>query len=637
MHLPRSEAVDPTEAAYLRAVIEAYSRQVPVLYVILTISAVALAASHLRVAPLALAVAAPAALIAICALRIVIWARRRNRPMDYATACKALRTANILGPLLGAAFLGWALALFQYGDPFLQAHVIFFCGFTVVSCIFCQLHARTAALGVTLAVVPALTLFLLTRGEPTLVAIGVNLALVSAAMVRMLFVHSRSFREMILGQLETKRLSDDNYRLANLDSLTALPNRRRFFARLDESIEAKGSRGRFVVGVIDLDGFKPINDLYGHIAGDKVLIEVGARLAEAAGDDAFISRLGGDEFAVIFAGRVSDAEALGIAERMCAALQAPFALQGVSAKISASVGLVSSDQCGDSAKVLYERADYALYFAKGARRGRPVIFSAEHETAIRRFNAIEQALMSADIDREFSLNYQPIVDAYTGKVSSLEALARWTSPTAGPVSPADFIPIAERSDLINRLTQTLLRRALADAAAWPDHVGLSFNLSARDLSPEAMLGIIGLVRGSGVDPRRLVFEITETAAMRDFALAEGALNALRALGAGVALDDFGAGHSSLTYVRLLPLDEIKIDRGFILDIERDPTSRDITKSMVDLCRNLKLACVIEGVETESQRDILAGLGCRLMQGYLFSHPLKAEDIPLRLGDALLAA
>lgn len=630
-------AFDPTEEPYLRAVLKAYSRQVPVLYVILTISAVILAVSHLAVAPLALALVAPGVLVAVCALRIAMWLRRRNRTMDLAASRKALRTANILGPALGVGFLGWAFALFQYGDPFLQAHVIFFCGFTVVSCIFCQLHALSAALGVTLAVVPALTLFLMTRGEPTLFAIGINLAIVSAAMVRMLFVHSRSFREMILGQIETERLSDENYRLANLDSLTSLPNRRRFFARLDELIAAESKDGGFVVGVIDLDGFKPVNDLYGHIVGDRVLTEVGARLASVAGHDAFISRLGGDEFAVIFAAPISDAEALAVAERMCSALQAPFALLGVSAKIAASVGLVASSQCGGSAQLLYERADYALYHAKASRRGRPVMFSEEHETAIRRFQAIEQALLSADIEREFSLNYQPIVDVRTGKVSSLEALARWTSPSVGAVSPSDFIPIAERSDLINRITRTLLRKALADAASWPAHVRLSFNLSARDLSPEAVLGIITLVRSAGFDPRRLVFEITETAAMRDFTLAECALGALHALGARVALDDFGSGHSSLTYVRLLPLDKIKIDRGFILDIETDPTSRDITKSMVDLCRNLKLACVIEGVETNSQRDILIDIGCSLVQGYLFSHPIRADEIPLRLGAALRAA
>lgn len=625
-----ASASDPMEVAYSRAVIQAYSRQVPVLYVILSISAVALATSHWSVAPLALTLIVPGVLVVLCAVRLVIWTRRQDRAYEVEAARKALRTANVIGPVIGLCFLAWAIALFDHGDPYQKAHVIFFCGFTVVSCIFCQLHVLTAALGVTASIIPPLTLFLVTRGEPTLTAIGVTLAGVSAAMVRMLFVHSKSFREMIAWQVETKRLSDENRRLANLDSLTALPNRRRFFARLDEIIGDEAASGRFVIGVIDLDGFKPINDLYGHVAGDQVLIEVGARLELIAGDKAFICRLGGDEFAMILEGDVDDDEALALGDRICEALQVPFVLPGLAAKISASVGLVSSRQGGGSAQLLYERADYALYHAKQNQRGRAVMFSEEHETAIRRFGLIEQNLLGADLDAELSLVFQPIVCVATGRVTMFEALARWVSPEIGPVSPAEFVPIAERSELVNRMTQILFRKALATAALLPDGVPISFNLSARDLQPEPMTQMLAMIRRSGVAPSRIVFEITETAAMRDIALAERSLSLLRGLGASIALDDFGAGYSSLSHVRRLPLDKLKVDRDFIIDIETDDRAKGVMKSVIDLCRNLRLECVAEGVETERQRDVLLGLGCATMQGYLFSRPIGADALQLYL-------
>ncbi|WP_271169516.1 putative bifunctional diguanylate cyclase/phosphodiesterase [Hansschlegelia plantiphila] len=618
------------------AQIEAFSKQVPVLYVILGSNAVALAWTHWTVAPFGLVFTVPGVLIALCLARIVVWKRRAGRAMTAGAAQRRLLTASVIGPVLGVIYLVWALSLYDYGSPTLQAHVIFFVGITVVSCIFCLMHVRAAALGVTGAIITPFLIFLLTTGDAALIAIGINLALVSVAMVYMLLVYSRDFAVMVAAQAETQRLSDENRLLANVDSLTGLPNRRQFFSRLNACLDtADGPAPPFVLGMVDLDGFKPINDLYGHFIGDQVLAEMGLRLRELASPNIFIARLGGDEFGVIILD-VDRSQAQAFGDRVCATLQEPLAAPSVLAKVSASVGLVESVSCL-KAEMLYERADYALYHAKQHQRGRAVMLSAELALEIRRQHAIEQGLLIGDLEAELSLLFQPIFDVDTMRVTAFEALARWSSAELGPVSPGEFIPLAERSSLINRVTQILLRRALAEARGWPDAVKLSFNLSARDLSPAAILGIVSIVEKSGVPSRRIIFEVTETAAMRDIALAEESLALLRRLGARIALDDFGSGHSSLTHVRRLPLDKIKIDRDFIVDIEADGASRAIVKSVIDLCRNLELCCIVEGVETERQKAILSGLGCNVMQGYLFGRPISAAAVPSALARTMQEA
>jgi predicted signal transduction protein with EAL and GGDEF domain len=263
-----------------------------------------------------------------------------------------------------------------------------------------------------------------------------------------------------------------------------------------------------------------------------------------------------------------------------------------------------------------------------------MIFSKEHEIQIRQFASVEKCLRNGDLEKELSLAFQPIFDVTRGEAVAFEALARWDSPELGRVPPAIFVRVAERSDFITQLTQILLRKALACARSWPDDIRVSFNLSVRDIaSPEAIMKIIAIVQDSGVSPQRIDFEVTETALMRDFDKGCECLKALKALGAHIALDDFGTGYSSLSYVHRLPLDKIKIDRGFIKDIETQPTCRDIVKTVIDLCRNLKLACVIEGMETKEQAQILFGLGGSLMQGYNFSKDMPADAVPAFLARA----
>ena len=625
----------PTENPELvQSQLRMFRSQVPVLYFMLAINVAAASYTHLWSAPIYLTLAGSGLLGAFCLLRIVIWMRRDLRVMSPADASRGLRRTIFVSSGVTVLFFAWGVSLYPYGDAYAQSEIAFFLAVTVIGCIFCLMHFRPAAFALIFTGVAPTVIFLIGTGRPTFVAMAINLALLSAAIVHILIKHSRDFASMInfqteLGKkhLETLRLAEENSRLANLDAVTDLPNRRQFFAKLNETLRlAEQRRSRFIVGLIDLDGFKSVNDVYGHVAGDQVLVETGRRLTDACDGAALIARLGGDEFGILIEGDLSDAQIATHGGRICEALQAPFVLTDVIAQISGSVGFARFPEAGTTTGALFERADYALYHAKQHARGRPIIFSAEHETEIRESATVERCLHNADLERELSLNFQPIFDVSRNAIVAFEALARWDNPELGRVSPGVFVPVAERTDFITHLTKILLRKGLAYARTWPEEVRMSFNLSVRDIaSSEAIMNIIAIIEESGVAPSRIDLEVTETALMRDFDKGCECLRALKALGVKIALDDFGTGYSSLSYIRHLPLDKIKIDRSFIKDIETQAACRDIVKTIIDLCRNLKLACVIEGMETREQADLLLALGGTLMQGYYFGRDMPADE------------
>ncbi|MGD0563354.1 MAG: EAL domain-containing protein [Roseiarcus sp.] len=613
-----------------------FASQAPLLYFMLLVNVVALSYTHLETAPRILTVVCSGLLALLCVARISVWMWTGTRTLTTAHAVRRLKITVALSGVVTLLFLAWGVALYPYGDAYAQGQVAFFLAITVIGSVFCLIHFRPAALMLTIVGILPSIAFLVWTGRPAFVAMAFNLALVSIGIIHILLAHSRDFASMIdfqkeLAQkhLETLRLAEENSRLANLDALTDLPNRRQFFANLKEMLRVASQRQkRFVVGVIDLDGFKPVNDVYGHVAGDQVLVETGRRLREISDETVLLARLGGDEFGILVDGDLSDAQISAYGERICSALQAPFLLSDVTVEIAGSIGFATFPEAGQTAGSLFERADYALYHAKQHVRGRPVIFSREHELQIRQFASVERCLRNADLEKELSLNFQPIFDVTRGQAVAFEALARWDSPELGRVPPNIFVRVAERTDFITHLTQILLRKALAYARTWPDDIRVSFNLSVRDIgSSEAIAKIISIIEKSGVPPERIDLEVTETALMRDFDKGCECLKALKALGLNISLDDFGTGYSSLSYVHRLPLDKIKIDRSFIKDIETQAACRDIVKAVIDLCRNLKLACVIEGMETKEQAQILRGLGGSMMQGYYFGKDMPAEAVP----------
>ncbi|NYH16448.1 putative bifunctional diguanylate cyclase/phosphodiesterase [Paraburkholderia bryophila] len=628
----------------VRSQLQAFGRQIPLLYFILLVNTMAVAITHVNCAPAWLSIYAPIALCALCVIRCVRWWRARHRVLTHDKAVPELRKLIWLSSIFGIAFSTWSLLLFPYGTAYQQAHVAFYIATTVLGGVFCLMHLRAAALLVLSIVILSFATFMVFTGSPVFIAMAIDMTLVGIALAFIVELYYRTFTgvvhaqsELLASQQKTQRLSDDNFRLASIDSLTDLPNRRSFFASLRAlSEQALGSGGSgFNVGLIDLDGFKQVNDIYGHASGDLVLQEVGVRLLALAEPGIFFARLGGDEFGVLAQHKQSNETLVELGQRICDTLSQPYRVAGNVAELSGTIGWAAFPEAGTTVAQVFERADAALYVGKESRRGTPVIFSTEHETRIRRSSLVTQELRHADLDSELFLEFQPIYDVISQRTIGLEALGRWHNARLGAVKPEEFIRIAERTELILRITEVLLHKALDEAARWPAELYLSFNLSAIDICTSARARrLIDIVQASGVPPHRVSFEITETAVTRDFEQARASLTMIKKAGCRVSLDDFGTGYSSLSYVHRLPFDTIKIDRSFMTDVDTNSASKKIVKSVLDLCRNLGLECVVEGLETSSQAAVVTALGARAVQGYLFSRPMRASAIAAYLQTAL---
>jgi diguanylate cyclase (GGDEF)-like protein/PAS domain S-box-containing protein len=422
-----------------------------------------------------------------------------------------------------------------------------------------------------------------------------------------------------------KSLEAELTRQASHDGLTGLANRTRLRARMERALTVAAPGSTPAVLLIDLDDFKRVNDSLGHAAGDRLLEMVADRLLGATRGSDTVARLGGDEFAVLLSVR-APGEITLVADRIVAALSSPFEVDGRDIRVSASVGVAVAD-AGESPDDLLRNADLALYRAKGAGKGRHAAFAPEmHRAAISRLE-LEAELRWAISNDELLLHYQPIMDLATGRVSSAEALVRWQHPERGLVPPAEFVPLAEATDLVLPLGRWVLQTACRAAAAWPraagaDGVPVSVNVSGRQLQrPGFVEDVAEALRASGLPARRLVLEVTESVLLADLDTALKRLEALRALGVRVALDDFGTGYSSLAYLQRLPVDVLKIDRTFTADVTAGGKRAALARAVVTLADTLGLRTVAEGVETDEQDAELRTLGCDYGQGYLYARPL----------------
>jgi diguanylate cyclase (GGDEF)-like protein len=625
-------SVPHDQPALVQEQLRAFSRQIPLLYFILITNMAFLAATHLTATPLWLCLGPPLFMVIAASLRIMGWWKTRHREYTPEQARKRLKSTVVLAGVFGVFVTAWCLSLLPYGDAYQKMHIAFYMAITLVACVFCLMQLRAAGIVLTICVAIPFGLVFGSTGNMVMIFIAINVVLVAGAMLYMLNTHYNQFTTMVnqrdnLERInnETQRLSTENYKLANLDSLTLLPNRRSFIAMIHENVEARKDTDRsFSVGLIDLDGFKAVNDLYGHAIGDDLLVEVSRRLEHLRALGVTFARLGGDEFGFI----TRDAEELGILGlNICETLRQPYVIQDIKLEISASCGISSYPASCETPRELLECADYALYQAKAHRNGGTMIFTTSHREQLRISQQVDHALRQADLEAEMRMAYQPVVDARSGETIAMEALARWSNAILGHVAPTQFITTAERSPLINKLTRVLLNKMFEDMAQFPVTVPISFNLSAKSIaSPDFMLQLVAAIQASKVAPKRLQFEVTETALMVDFDAALRALHLLRNLGCRIALDDFGTGYSSLSYVHQLPLDTIKIDRKFVMDLEHNAKARDIVRTIVGLSDALKLQCVAEGVETIEQVKILRDIGCHIMQGFLYSVPLPAVEV-----------
>jgi diguanylate cyclase len=451
---------------------------------------------------------------------------------------------------------------------------------------------------------------------------GAGILLAAATILLALARTALTFREV--------RALADSRRQALTDELTGLGNRRLLRRELQAAIAAARTEGgRLAVLLLDLDAFKELNDTLGHRAGDLLLAQVGPRLAAGVPPGALLTRLGGDEFALVLPGVDGAEAALAVARAVRAALEAPYELEGVSARIDGSVGVALFPDHGDDMDTLLQRADAAMYQAKQRRTG-CALYAPERDAHGHEHLALVHELRTALERDELVLHFQPKAHARTGEVVGVEALVRWQHPTRGLLGPHHFLGLAEQAGLMPRMTVRILHAALEQAAAWRragHDLAVAVNVSTVNLLDAALPDVVATaLAAAGVPASRLTLEITEDTLMADPERAAAVLAELRALGVHVSLDDYGTGYSSLAYLRDLAADELKIDRSFVSGIAQDEALALIVRSTIDLAHGLGLRVVAEGIEDAGTWDALAALGCDIVQGYHLARPAPAAEI-----------
>ena len=445
---------------------------------------------------------------------------------------------------------------------------------------------------------------------------GLAVLFASAALIMAAVRTQLAFRKLVsMADLQSQALTDD---------LTGLPNRRALYATVPLRLAASTDRPSALL-LLDLDRFKEVNDSLGHNVGDRLLVHVGRRLAEQLGADDLLARLGGDEFALLL-GDAGPEDAAAMADKLRAALAEPFTLEGIALQANVSIGIALYPHHGLDLTGLLRKADMAMYVAKSTRAGHQIYVSANDSRGDERLRTLQE-LRVALRDDELTLHYQPKIDLATGEVRGVEALVRWNHPRRGLLHPDQFLTLVEEAGMMHDMTQVVLGKALDQAAIWQTQgrpVTVAVNLSASSLIDASLPARIGaMIADRALSAAALLLEITEDFLMADRDRAHGILTLLRESGIQIAIDDFGTGYSSLSYLRDLPIDEIKLDRSFVLPMADNTRAATLVASTIALAHGLGMRIVAEGVEVEDAYLDLARLGCDQAQGYFISRPLPA--------------
>jgi diguanylate cyclase (GGDEF)-like protein len=469
-------------------------------------------------------------------------------------------------------------------------------------------------------------------GDFVYLLVAVLVVVYACVLLRGVFSYSFGFTRTLIRQLESEKA-------VRQDSLTHLPNRFAFNEGLENALARLSRSGEeFVILLLDLDGFKEVNDQFGHPVGDEFLIQVAARLRRCTHDSDILARIGGDEFALIMANSATPEQALAQAERIVAAFVDPLRIDEREIFGATSIGIVLAPRDGRTTNQLLKHVDLALYRAKKTGSGTIQFFEPSDDVTARERRALQKDLEGAIERGELFLVYQPFLNLFENRITGFEALLRWQHPARGLILPAEFIPIAEETGLIHAIGEWVIRRACETLLHWPADIRIAVNFSAVQFQNlNALQPVIKALSETGVSPRRLEIEMTESMLISKYGSVSLVLNSLLQLGVTIALDDFGTGFSSLTYLRKLPFSRIKIDQSFIHDMLVQPDSAAIVKSVIGLAQDLKIEIVAEGVETQEQLDYLRQTNCNEAQGFLIGQPVSFDQVFGLLGIADQAA
>jgi diguanylate cyclase (GGDEF)-like protein len=533
------------------------------------------------------------------------------------TITRAIRNSLLLGSL-------WAtlpLIFFADASPGGQVIIACLCAGMLGGGAFVLANMPAAAIAFTAPIVVSSAVTIGRSGDAAYFLVAVLMVSYISVLWRGIFVYASQMAKRVAAQVNAER----NVRR---DDLTGLPNRLAFFEALESAFLRFASlREQFCVLYLDLNDFKIVNDRFGHVNGDKLLIEVGRRLKESVREADLVARLGGDEFAIAVANVLDAAIPTALAARIVSNLDRPFAIDGREVFIGTCVGIALAPADGDTPEILLKNADEALYDAKHRPGGVIQLFDAGPRDAARQRRKLERDLSHALHRGEFFLVFQPIFNLQTKRIEGCEALLRWRHPTLGVQLPKEFLRTMEETSLITKVGQWALVEACKAAITWPRHIRVAVNVSAVQLQNAQLLSAtVNALNLSMLPARRLEIEITETAVIDDSEQVLANLKALRELGVRIALDDFGTGYSSLTCLRKLAPDSIKIDGTFVRELAANTSSRSIVRSLIYLSRDLAINVVAEGIETSEQLDFLRLNDCNEGQGYFIGVPMSASEI-----------
>lgn len=625
--------------SFARAYAKSLSHRLPLLYLVVVFDCILMAERFRDLAPRWLTLFVPVALSAFALWRAWYWMPFKVEARPLTIVGRDLKIMSWLGAFSAFLFALWAMGLYAFGDEAGKSFIHYIVAVTLFSGVLSLGHAPLTALRIALAVIIPTSGQILFSSHPNAEPVLLVQIVVTALLLLITNGHHRDFvrlelsrQQLVRREQQTARLARENMLQATVDPLTGALNRRAILVQLEEELAQrhKGDSAAWLA-LIDLDGFKHVNDTYGHAAGDTVLATVGARLGAVARVRSY-GRLGGDEFAVILDPALDEAGVRQLAIDMSDALRAPVLHGGAILRLSGSIGVHRVG--GRSASDCLERADAALYKAKEQSDGTVVVFSPDDETEMLHRAAITRQFNDCDLEQRIKLVYQPIVDSTGGQITGFEAFARWSPDGETWLPPGQFISLAVATGRTGELTRMVLRRALSECRAWEQGRTLSINLAPRDVMRSGTAEALArIAEAAGAPSHAIILEVTERALIDDPRRAEAQLKAFRAHGFRVALDDFGAGWSSLSQVHRLPLDMIKIDQALSRALATDPGARTLVATIVSLSWQLGIDCTIEGVEDEAQAETARALGVRLMQGYHFGRPGPAEQAMASLASA----